>query len=580
MQNRKFFATLTAAIALTAGLASCSNNDDELNPKNEGRIPITLTSNVGSRATDQSLQETQIADGVLVGGYINQGVEKLVDLQLTSNGNGSFTGDAGSTDDANTALNIYAYAPSYGTGVNATQPFTFTIKGDQSSDDATGGYIQSDLMIAKSENVTPTANPISLTFEHKMAKLNLYFDLTGATNVALNNATVSVLQVEPSITVNLANATVTTESDNKIDITAASGVDITSETKASVVFPSQTINSGADFVQIVAGDKTYTAKLPSNVEFKSGMKYAYTVKFTTSGGDGGSSTPGGTTIQLVPGSVVTPWGDGTMDQYKVGDYVTSDGTIIPQAEAGGHAKKDDIVAVIFSKEVSAKDKEDGYNAYAMRLEVVGSKKWKPALDPAIENVDGFQAALSDLDGLDKTNKVLAHPDYESLGTDNGTVFEFTTKYPNPVGAIGSNWFVPSFGQMVQFLNAIGNANISATTQLNQPGTAWDPMYYTTDTSVVEALNACAEKAGKPAIIENEESGSAYKGAIFVTVTEGSSTKFWCFQVSPSVRNDNTAYVWGFGRNPSKGDSYRSLLPCVALKLPTASTPISATEATE
>lgn len=578
MQNRKFFAALTAAIALTAGLASCSNNDDELNPKKNDRIPITLTSNVGSRATNQSLQETMIAKGVNVGGYINQGDIKLADLQLASNGEGGFTGQNLTTDDSETSLSIYAYAPSSGTDVDATQSFTFTIKEDQSLDEATGGYIQSDLMIAKSENVTPTSSPINLTFEHKMVKLNLNFDLTDAAGVTLNNATVSVLQVVPSVIVDLANAAVTTGSDNKIDITAASGVDITSETKASVVFPSQTIKSSVDFVQIVAGDKTYTAKLPSNVEFKSGMKYAYTVKFTTSGDEGGSGTPGGTTIQLVPGSVVNPWGDGTLDQYQVGDYVTSDGTIIPKAEAANHEKRGDIVAVIFSKEVSAKDKEDGYNAYAMRLEVVGSKKWKPALDPAVENVDGFQAALNDLDGLDKTNQVLALSDYANLGADNGTVFEFTTKYPNPIGAIGSNWFVPSFGQMVQFLNAIGNANISAETELNQPGTAWDPMYYTTETSVVEALNACAEKAGKLAIIEKEESGSAYKGAIFVTVTEGSSTKFWCFQVSPSVRNDNTAYVWGFGRNPSKGDSYRSLLPCVALKLPTASPSISATAA--
>lgn len=581
MQNRKFFATLTAAIALTAGLASCSNNDDELNPKNEGRIPITLTSNVGSRATDQGLQETQIADGVLVGGYINQGDSKLADLQLTSNGNGSFTGDAGSTDDANTALNIYAYAPSYGTGVNSTQSFTFTIKGDQSSDDATGGYIQSDLMIAKSENVTPTANPISLTFEHKMAKLNLYFDLTGATNVALNNATVSVLQVEPSITVNLANATVTTESTSKINITAVSGVNITSNTKASVVFPSQTINSGADFVQIVADDKTYTAKLPSNVEFKSGMKYAYTVKFTTSGDEGGSGTPGGTTIQLVPG--VKPWGDGMLEQYQVGDYVTSDGTIIPKADAGSHEKRGDIVAVIFSKEVSETDKKDGYNAYAMELEAKTAQFDKPELEGVDGIVTGYNVpkytdALGDFEGLTKTKAALQWYKDNSQTIPSNSIFSYCAEISAISSLTSSQWFVPSFGQMVQFLNNIGGAGI--TKELPGEGeydfqySTVNPIYTSDDTnttSVFTQLAQCATDAGKESLNFISTSDNVY-----VTVTESlvsNNLTFWCFQVKSGS--------WCYGHNPGKNNySSRKLLRCVAIQLPTASTPISATEATE
>lgn len=578
MQNRKFFATLTAAIALTAGLASCSNNDDELNPKNEGRIPITLTSNVGSRATDQSLQETQIANGVLVGGYINQGDSKLADLQLTSNGNGSFTGDAGSTEDANTALNIYAYAPSYGTGVNATQPFTFAIKEDQSGDDANGGYIQSDLMIAKSEGVTPTSSPISLTFEHKMAKLNLYFDLTGATGVTLDNATVSVLQVVPSVTVDLANATVTTGTGSQVDIIAAKEVSISSDTKACVVFPSQTINSGADFVRIVAGDKTYTAKLPSNVEFKSGMKYAYTVKFTTSG-EGGDSGSEGTTIQLVPG--VKPWGDGMLEQYQVGDYVTSDGTIIPKAEAAIHEKRGDIVAVIFSKEVSETDKKDGYNAYAMDLQAIDAQFDDPfASEPqgtvktpvAGESITNYSDALNDLDGLTKTQTAIDWYSTSGKAIPEGSIFNKLDNSAPISSMLCSNWFVPSFGQMVQFLNEIGGAGITEELAVSEAPSA--PYYTQTNgTSLYTKFTECANNAGKSAFIQ------ATNG-VYVTVTEAQWTyegatnvNFWCFQTYADNR-------WSFGRNPGKGGTNRKLLRCVAIQLPTASTPIPATEATE
>lgn len=580
MQNRKFFATLTAAIALTAGLASCSNNDDELNPKNEGRIPITLTSNVGSRATDQGLQETQIANGVLVGGYINQGDSKLADLQLTSNGSGEFTGQNLTTDNSEATLDIYAYAPYKGEGVTSSN--TFTIEQDQSGNDVTGGYILSDLMIAKSEGVAPTSSPINLTFEHKMAKLNLYFDLTGATGVTLDNATVSVLQVVPSVTVDLAKATVTTESDNKkIDITAASGVDITSETKASVVFPSQTINSGVDFVKVEAGGKTYTAQLPSNVEFKSGMKYAYTVKFTTSGDEGGSGTPGGTTIQLVPGSVVTPWGDGTMDQYKVGDYVTSDGTIIPKAEAAIHEKRGDIVAVIFSKEVSETDKKDGYNAYAMDLQAIDAQFDDPfASEPqgtvktpvAGESITNYSDALNDLDGLTKTQTAIDWYSTSGKAIPEGSIFNKLDNSAPISSMLCSNWFVPSFGQMVQFLNEIGGAGITEELAVSEAPSA--PYYTQTNgTSLYTKFTECANNAGKSAFIQ------ATNG-VYVTVTEAQWTyegatnvNFWCFQTYADNR-------WSFGRNPGKGGTNRKLLRCVAIQLPTASTPISATEATE
>lgn len=584
MQNRKFFAMLAAAIALTAGLASCSNNDDELNPKKEGRIPITLTSNVGSRATDQSLQETMIADGVIVGGYINQGDIKLADLQLASNGEGGFTGQNLTTDDSSTPLNIYAYAPYKGGGITESSN-TFTIEQNQSGDNATDGYIQSDLMIAKSEGVAPTSSPINLTFEHKMAKLDLNFDLTDANGVTLEDATVSVLQVESSVTVDLVGATVSTNLDNKIDITATSSVNITSETKASVVFPSQTMNSDDDFVKVVAGNKTYTAKLPSTVNFKSGMKYAYTVKFTTSE-EGGEPGPGSTTIQLVPGkSTVNPWGDGTLDQYQVGDYVTSDGTIIPRAEAGSHAKKGDIVAVIFSKEVSETDKAANYNAYAMDLVAIDAVYDKP--DNSNEPISGtsiekYIEALSDLDGRTKTKTALEWYSNNSSAVTmpDNSIFKSCGSAPI-TGLSSSEWFVPSFGQMVQFLNNIGGAEITSDIEVDPYVTAASLYTKSDDAQFYADFASCAEDAGKDAstFIPNLTSSKVY-----VTVTESqvrsggtpTGVNFWCFQANPG----NVENSWAFGRNPGKGGTARKLLRCVAIQLPTASTPISATEAIE
>lgn len=562
MQNRKFFATLTAAIALTAGLASCSNNDDELNPKNEGRIPITLTSNVGSRATDQSLQETQIANGVNVGVFITQGDNSIAtNNMLASDGNGGFTGNAGSTNDAETNLDIYAYAPYNSAWEDLSTEYTFTVT-DQETNDK---YYAADLMIAEPVNTAPTAEAINLTFKHKMAKLNLNFDLTGAPETfSLDGATVSVLNVLPSVNVKVSDGTIGTASGSATAIKAGT---LTAEGKASVVFPPQTIAKDTKFVQVVVNGQTYEATLPSAVAFEGGKKYTYTVTFTVDG-DGGSTVTG---ITLTPTTSVTPWEDGQLKSCNVGDYVTKTGEIVPKEDIASYDNKADIVAVIFSKEVSELDKRAGYNAYAMGLTVGTGLVWGDATLVGT-SVETFGDALNDLDGRDKTNYVLKQ--VSGIGTADNTIFKYCVDLEDFDSSVASEWFVPSIGQMLQFLNGIGQAGINADTELAETGYT-NAMYRVPvaegSTTVLDNLNACATAVGKSEIVG---SGSQ----VFVTVTESNAYKgsvnFWCFQTNFSV--SETPYSWGFGRNPGKGStSGRYLLPCVALTL-SSSTSISAT----
>lgn len=562
MQNRKFFATLTAAIALTAGLASCSNNDDELNPKNEGRIPITLTSNVGSRATDQSLQETQIANGVNVGVFITQGDNSIAtNNMLASDGNGGFTGNAGSTNDAETNLDIYAYAPYNSAWGDLSTEYTFTVT-DQETNDK---YYAADLMIAEPVNTAPTVEAINLTFKHKMAKLNLNFDLTGAPETfSLDGATVSVLNVLPSVNVKVSDGTIGTASGSATAIKAGT---LTAEGKASVVFPPQTIAQDTKFVQVVVNGQTYEATLPSAVAFEGGKKYTYTVTFTADG-DGGSTVTG---ITLTPTTSVTPWEDGQLKSCNVGDYVTKTGEIVPKEDIASYDNKADIVAVIFSKEVSELDKRAGYNAYAMGLTVGTGLVWGEATLVGT-SVETFGDALNDLDGRDKTNYVLKQ--VSGIGTTDNTIFKYCVDLEDFDSSVASEWFVPSIGQMLQFLNGIGQAGINADTELAETGYT-NAMYRVPvtegSTTVLDNLNACATAVGKSEIVG---SGSQ----VFVTVTESNAYKgsvnFWCFQTNFSV--SETSYSWGFGRNPGKGStSGRYLLPCVALTL-SSSTSISAT----
>lgn len=574
MQNRKFFATLTAAIALTAGLASCSNNDDELNPKNEGRIPITLTSNVGSRATDQSLQETQIASGVSVGVFITQSTTNIAtNNMLTSNGSGSFTGDAGSTNDATTPLNIYAYAPHNSAWENLSDEYTFTVT-DQETNDK---YYAADLMIAEpATNITPTTDAINLTFKHKMAKLNLNFDLTGApADFSLEGATVSVLNVKPSVSVNVSTGSIGALSG---DPTALKAATLTaSDTKASVVFPPQTIAQGTEFVQVVVGSNTYNASLPSEVTFESGKKYTYTVTFTTSG-DGGSTTVDG--IKLAVSSVF-PWEDAQLIACEIGDYVTDDGQIISKNASDLITQNQDkIVAVIFSKDVSATDRAAGYNAYAMGFLVDNTLQWQPlsqsvadgdntTYTPILEGISTFADALKDLDGRDKTSRILGSSQYSSVSEKEKTIFGYCAATKTFTDSkFASDWFVPSFGQMVQFFNNIGTAGI--TEQTTSTSSAWSPIYANSESTVIDALNAVATPAGKSFIKAQDESTTE----IYVTVTEVENA-YWSFQYNPKNTSQTVMGKWGFGRNAGKGTQGRYLLPCVALTLSSSAT-ISAT----
>lgn len=567
MQNRKLFATLTAAIALTAGLASCSNNDEELDSQNvDGRTPITLTSNVATRAASQNLQNTQIASNVNVGVFVTQSEGASIDVNnhlLTANGEGGFTGEAIYFPDDATSVNIYAYAP-YNSEWNGklNDDNTFTVPADQSSDAA---YCEADLMVADKISTNPTSDAINLTFKHKLAKLNLDFDL-GDSNINLAGATVSVLNVESQVNVNVSTGDVNTVTGNITTITAAKFAEEAASFEASVVFAPQTINNTTQFVKVVTADEEHTFEAPLNqsVEFKSGKKYTYTVCFSEDGS-------GSTQMTLVAGSVVEDWEDGMLELYAIGDYVTKDGQIVKKADVSD-ANKADIVAVIFSKEVSETDAAAGYDAYAMGLTVMGSKAWKLGDVLIGEEINDFAKAFADLDGLSKTRAILASTQYTGLEEDakgNCFVNYSTYKNNNPLPTDGrtSEWFTPSFGQMVQIFNNLGDANLTVDMTLVGPNNYSSAMHGVAETTVLEKMNeyVAAVKDGTEMFSTNKSFTTMY-----ATVTEQGDSGCWGFSTG-KVTINSTDYAWGFGRNCSKSSTnLRNIVPCVAIKLPTAS----------
>lgn len=571
MQDRRFFTSMAAALFLMAGFTSCTNDELEQKPF-DGRTPINLTSSVATRSISQNIQDTQIANGVQVGVFAQSGgtaIENGDNNVLTADGNGAFSGttmyfpEEGDVD-------IYAYAP-YNSNWNGQLSANneFTVQADQSSD---ANYCASDLMIgvpSTGNPVSSTTDAVQLNFKHKLTKLNINFNI-GQSGVDLKGATVKVKNVKTTATVNVQSGTVTEFAGSAVaDITAAVFDASATTFTASVIFVPQTITTNTTFVEVTTTSAgSFTAPLSQDVTFEGGKKYTYTAQFT-----GGGDEP--VKMELKVGSVVDNWEDALLDQYAIGDYITKDGQILKADKLSdfGNADviKSAVVAVIFSKEVSEKDAAEGYNAYAMSLDIVGSKKWAQSADVfnSDKNFDLYADAKADLDGIDNTKVVLANPKYFEGITDNeeakkAYVFEYCERstgqniIPN---LSSSGWFVPSFGQMIQIIENLGGATINESEIKNNSN---NPMYYVDNPDITTTINAYATAAGRTNALL---SGST----TYVTSTE-CGDKFWCLQTNVSVTESQvaTTYKWGFGKNAGKTGNYRTLIPCVAVKLPAAS----------
>lgn len=575
MQDRRFFTSMAAALFLMAGFTSCTNDELEQKPL-DGRTPINLTSSVATRSISQNIQDTQIAAGVQVGVFAQSGgtaIENGDNNALTADGTGGFTGGNTMYFPEEGDVSIYAYAPynSNWAGMLSTDN-EFTVQTDQSSD---ANYCASDLMIGvPSTNPVPsTTEAVQLNFKHKLTKLNINFNV-GTSGIDLKGATVKVKNVKTTATVNIETGIVTESTSPAVaDITAAVFDAAATTFTASVIFVPQTITANTAFVEVeTTSAGSFTAPLSQDVTFEGGKKYTYTAQFT-----GGGDPDEPVEIELKVGSVVDNWEDALLDQYAIGDYLTKDGRILKESElsslGNADAIKSAVVAVIFSKEVSDKDKAAGYNAYAMSLDIVGSKKWAQSnelLYNTDKDISEYADAKADLDGIENTIDVLANPNYfAGIETDEEAKKAYAFQYcqreenQNVIPSLSSSgWFVPSFGQMIQIIENLGGVTIDES--IIKPNLN-NPMYYVDDPDIVTEINAYAIAAGRTGLL-------SANATTYITSTENGKDKFWCFQTNVSVTENQvtTTYKWGFGKNAGKTGSNRVLIPCLAVKLPAAS----------
>ena len=574
MKKINFILGLATMVAMSTMFTACSSDEEMMQGQLQSNR-LTLTSSVGmTRSVSTDLQVTQLASGVKVGAFVIQEDTPTAtgnNNQLTADGSGNFTYATAMTWPATGSVSIYAYAP-YNSTYTVSADNAFTVAADQSSDD---GYIASDLIYG-----IPTANnPISesqstsgnvaMSFSHKLTKLVVTLVKNTGSEIDLKGATVSIINTLPSTTINPSTGAIGAASGTATTIKAATFATTATEFKAAAVIVPQTVAANTNLVKIETTDgKTYQAKLDAEVTFATGKAYNYTITI-------GEAVA--LTTMTLNGGNVTNWDDdntvlaSNADEvaapvtYGIGDYLLADGTLVKAAAIGDQTP----AAIIFSTTVSATDAAAGYGAYAMALKRYKNRTFVADADHSAKMSTGagtWSEGLNDLDGLTHTTAMLASDYYAALSDDNkaASVINLSGFTPAISGTTNSGWYLPSFGQMIQIMNAFGQAGIvESTVTVPEGGIGSSSAFYTSAandlTTLVTNMQANVTKADNDLF--------AVGNIVYATSTENNSTssshlqKFWSIQCAE-------AGTYAFGKNTSRGSNGRSVIPVTAVKLPT------------
>lgn len=562
MKRNHIVFTAFLGMCMFLGMTSCSRDSSAESDSDSDNRMVFNSGLLSTRSTDVDLQSVQIASGVQAGVFVLAGEEECYgNVALAADGNGAFTA-ASDMYWPEASVSVYAYAPydaRWTDAVSAVKEFTVAL--DQSTDDA---YLASDLLIgAPVQNpVAQTSEEVSLLFSHKLSKINVRVRNNNP-GISLQGASLSMLDVLPSVSVNVMTGELGTASGTASEIVMAEFPSDETEVFASALIVPQTVAAG-DVLQIrTADDRVLRASLSSGLEFKSNKRYTYTLRISGSGEDDAS-------VELVLGSSIGDWEDDEdMDgdasevvTYEVGDYVLADGTFLKASDlqSASAEVRAAVAGVIFSTEASSTDAAAGYAGYALSVwGKKGSQTWcSQTVENPLSDIVTTQAdACADLDGLTFASLVAA-ADAEYVYY---TAFDFRNYSNQRIALTGANlsgWFVPSMGQLVLILENLGKVEVDheRTDFDNGQGENFGGEGQTD--ALLANLNACLVNAA-----DSDKFGA---GNFFASATEISATHMW--GVTLSASKDDVTYAYKISSRASKGNGGRNIAPVFAYKLPT------------
>ena len=359
MKQNNIFLGMAGMIATMAMFTACSQNEaEDIAPISKNNV-ISLTSSMETMRGVSDPQTNALSANNTVGVFVTSG-----ETTITNGDNNKHTVGNGGALSTTTPMyypaedgakvNIYAYAP-YKSGIALATASNFSVATDQSAE---AGYLSSDLVCASKENQASSESAVSLTFGHKMSQLQI--TINNQASLDLSEAAVYITGTKIATTFNPSTGAIGDASGDATDIKSVAALG--TNTKAYTIVVPQTIAANTALVKITTSEKTYIAKLTAAATLASGKAYKFSVTLTS------STEP----VVEVPISLsatsLTEWGEPTdlgtanMEEvisYEIGDFILADGTLVKNANLTD-AQKNNVVAVIFSTEVSETDKDAGY----------------------------------------------------------------------------------------------------------------------------------------------------------------------------------------------------------------------------
>ena len=344
-----------------------------------------------------------------------------------------------------TPVDIVGYYP-YVSKIDNVNTYSFEVAKDQSADAANGlmgGYEASDFLWGKAENISPTASRVNITFNHKMAGVQV--ELTEGTGWAEKewsglDKQVLVSNTIRKATIDLANGDITPVGDVPTTgtVPAKSG-----DGWRAVVVP-QSVGASVALLNITVDGTSYVYRKNSAYEYLSGKLHKFTIEVS-------KKSDSGLAFKLV-GEAITAWEretithDGTAREYVVINVPAA------SAEENVSALKEAIVAsgkdYTKIKNLKVTGKVNAYDFYFMRDEMTALQGINMKEVDVVEQEIPYNA-------FTYKRSVVRFVFPENITTIGGSAFSGTSLtgdivIPNGVVSIGNGAFGPTIdaGQYV------------------------------------------------------------------------------------------------------------------------------------
>ena len=215
-----------------------------------------------------------------------------------------------------TLVDIVGYYP-YVSKIDNVNTYSFEVAKDQSADAANGlmgGYEASDFLWGKAENISPTASRVNITFNHKMAGVQV--ELAEGTGWAENEWSGLDKQVLVSNTIRKATIDLTNGGITPIgDVPTTGTVPAKSGDGWRAVVVPQSVGASVALLNITVDGTSYVYRKNSAYEYFSGKLHKFTIEVS-------KKSESGLAFKLV-GEAITAWEsetithDGTAREYVI-----------------------------------------------------------------------------------------------------------------------------------------------------------------------------------------------------------------------------------------------------------------------